>query len=358
MQTLPGKGEWGVQTLYAFAAVVDPAQGNLSVVAFVKDHRPRFLWDHMQTSYDTDDVLQGVECEWTLSDGSLRRVGSRVHVETSVDDKAGLLEPWDGNAHATGAPGKKRTTWAPEEVPRFSNVAIVTCPVPVGVAGAAAELKVRLVRRPMMMSGRAGVPVDLPLRLCARERKVNELAVCTQPFRKACTGKCPGTAEARAKGWASYLEKMRQWIAYGATMGITKFYIYDRDGDIDKEPSFKTMLDSGLVEHVHWPSFSDDWHKLPATFIPKGNWVLWDKKLADEARIDFALSPDRTSAKFNMKVRGLVFNKDPIVFDQVIAINHCFYTNRHSAKWLMSSDPDEYWHVIGDRKPQEIVTKY
>ena len=349
-QKLAGEGEFGKQTLYAFAAVVDPAATTLSVVAFVKDARPRFMWDHMQTSYDTDDILQGVRCEWTgAAAGAVTTVASEVHVEMSVDGSDGLLEHWKGGSHPGGVGSR---TWSADEVPRFSNVAIVTCPVPTGTvppAGAdGAKFTVRLVRRAMMMSGRAGVPVALPLELCSRTRAVAELAVCTQPFRKACTGKCPGTEAERAAGWNAYLAKMRQWIAYGQLVGVTKFYIYDRDGDIDAAPGFAELIASGVVEHVHWPGFSDDWIKLPPTFIPRGNWALWDKTLADTARVDPGLTPDRSSAAFSDKVHGLVFNKDPIVFDQVIAINHCFYTNRFTATWLMSSDPDEYWHVLQD----------
>ena len=348
-QKLEGEGEFGEQTLYAFAAVVDPAATTLSVVAFVKDARPRFMWDHMQTSYDTDAILQGVRCEWTdAADGAVTTVASEVHVEMSVDGSDGLLQHWKGSSH----PSAGSRTWSADEVPRFSNVAIVTCPVPAGAVPAAgadgAKLAVRLVRRGMMMSGRAGVPVALPVELCSRTRAVAELAVCTQPFRKACTGKCPGTKAERTAGWNAYLAKMRQWIAYGQLVGVTKFYIYDRDGDIDAAPGFAELIASGVVEHVHWPGFSDAWIKLPATFIPKGKWALWDKQLADTARVDPGLSPDRSSEEFSDRVNGLVFNKDPIVFDQVIAINHCFYTNRFSAEWLMSSDPDEYWHVLKD----------
>ena len=360
---LAGEGEFGAQDLYVFAAVVDPDARSLLMVAFIKDERPRFLWDHMQTSYDSNAILAGARCEWGSSGVS---TAARSTVEISVDGAETLLRPWDGGAVDTWF--AKRPTWAPEEVPRFSNVVRVVCDLPADTdensvsLDPSAEWSVTLRRSgggaeerrhsssSSSSSSRRDVDYALPLRLCPRTHaRRSGAAVCTQPFRKRCTGKCPGTAEERAAGWSRYIEKLRQWAQYGRTVGIDRVYVYDRDADLDSEPSLVPLFESGLLVHVHWPAFSDDWKHLPLSVIPKGDWNLWDKKLSDTARVDFSMSPDRSSPLFDERANGVVFNKDPIVFDQVIAINHCFYTNRYTSDWLASTDPDEYWHVSHDR---------
>ena len=398
---LPGEGEFGAQDLFVFAAVFDPAARTVLMVAFVKDERPRFLWDHMQTSYDSAAVLAGARCEWhhSASSGAATTTSStlaRATVEVSVDGAEALLRPWDGGDVATWFDA--RPTWRAAEVPRFSNVARVVCAVPDSVAeDAAAGVWSMTLRRDAppspraspaepssgrgvatrstnddvgfdfdfdaefprngdagdgsprrARSARAEVAYALPLQLCPRTvpRRAN-VAVCTQPFRKRCTGKCPGSDTERAASWARYVEKLREWALYGEEVGIERVYVYDRDAELDAEPTLAALFDRGLLVHVHWPAFSNEWTKLPleTSVIPKGDWNLFDKALADKARVDFSLNPDRTSAAFNEHANGVVFNKDPIVFDQVIAINHCFYTNRYAASWLASTDPDEYWYV-------------
>ena len=122
---LAGEGEFGAQDLYVFAAVVDPDARSLLMVAFIKDERPRFLWDHMQTSYDSNAILAGARCEWGSSGVS---TAARSTVEISVDGAETLLRPWDGGAVDTWF--AKRPTWAPDEVPRFSNVVRVVCDLP------------------------------------------------------------------------------------------------------------------------------------------------------------------------------------------------------------------------------------
>ena len=338
-QGLAGQGAFGAQTVYVFAAVVGPTGDKMSVVAFVKDQHPRFMWDHMQTSYDSEEILGNLECVW----GGGMRTPATTEVEFSVDGNS-ITDPntpymhqWDRKEHI----GDWKNN---NDIPAFQNVVIVTCAVPAGANSKERLLPTVQKTAVGKLHAKRGGDVKLALSLCARTQKRAGVSVCGQPVRKQCTGKCPSPAK-RAAGWAKYLARMEEWVVYGKAVGIDRFYMYDRDGKLDEEPRFKKYYDDGTMVKVNWPAFSDDWKFLPVCDIPNKDWSLWKKSLADTARVDFTLSPNRADPNFDESSSGVVFNKDPIVFDQVIAVNHCFYTNRFSNDWLASNDPDEYWHA-------------
>ena len=325
------------ETVYIFAGSIDPHAVSLKMVAFVKDARPRFMWDHMMTSYKTAEILKGLTCEFP---------GGHVATSATIVDHTATGEwsygkQWDGKLPAP-PPWKKV-----DDVPLFQTAAIVTCRIPAAlrqpiVAETTApklDVKIRLAKR--------NYDEALPLALCRRTQPKNHVGMCTQPFHKQCTGKCPSAAKQEA-GWQKFLGRMEEWLIYGKHIGIDKFYIYDRDGDIDKEPRFKKYLDSGLMVHIHWPVFSDDWAFLPNSIVPgkdfDAQWNNWNKAVSDGygGLVDRTMKPDRRSPLFE-ETKGFVFNQGPIYFDQVLAINHCFYTNRYTNSWLASNDADEYW---------------
>jgi hypothetical protein len=253
-------------TLYVFSAAAkhtDEGQFQLKMIAFVLDKKPRYLYDHIQTSNDSAALLEGVSC--VFSNGASTKV--KVHVET-VQDEGDLMSSRDDDDGQVMGPYIEGTEDNPQKI---QGAIELVCDVPAQAAKQMDQSKNRmsvvgfhqkgkqLLEVPLCGASDDSSDVDMDL---GGRQETNAVGFCMQPFHSR-DGSGSGSSSLRGDGEGSKglgVDNMRtlsEWVIYHHhIMGVGHFYMYDRDANLKhalmQSRLLRRLLEEGVVVVVPW----------------------------------------------------------------------------------------------------------